>query len=249
MPALTRRELLARLAAAGVATAGVATTASAEHYTEQDALTTLEYDESMLLDYRPRLVTAHLEVRPNALYGWVAKNPDFDTDVCVYWAEYDAQIDTGPWTYLIDTSHPGDHEPFYVAVDSQTGAIEEVVCSVYHWLAGRYTPEVLSFHDGTHPRFEVVKPWHQYRATTEDGVFVELEDLTGAFQSWLDNGMEDDLFPGAAVDPWLMLGADGRGHWWDSTTRALTLERLRGVPFLDVAGASRSDSTEGVGVF
>lgn len=244
----TRRAWLARCAGAGVATAGVTATAAAGHMGEQDPLTTLEYDEDTLLKYRPRLVTGHLDFRPNALYGWVARNPDFEHDVCVYWAAYDAQQDTGPWTWLIDTSHPGDHEPFYVAFDPDTGAVEEVVCSVYHWLAGRYDPAAITL-DGRHPQFHVVKPWHQYRATTERGVFVELDSLVRVFESWLDNGMEEDLFPGAAVDPWLMLGASGRGHWWRSTSKALAISRLQSAMFLDVAGASESDPAGDVALF
>ncbi|PSO54347.1 MAG: hypothetical protein BRC31_01915, partial [Actinobacteria bacterium QS_5_72_10] len=108
-------------------------------------------------------------------------------------------------------SHFGDHEPVLVFVDSASGELGRVAASVYHWSKGQAPAEQVPLYDGTHPKLRVIDPWHHYTETTEDGVLEPVEDLSDVYQSWLDNGLEDDLHPGANTDPWRMRT---RGHWW-----------------------------------
>lgn len=214
----TRRQVLAAVGIAG--TVAVTGRASASHPTARPEAVTLSYDEATLKQYRPKLILRNLDVEPLALHGWVARSPDRETDVCVYWAEYTHQNGVSEYD-----SHFGDHEPVYVAVDSESGAVREVVASVYHWLRGRTTTPTL---DGQHPLLRVISPWHHYTAAAEVGQAVALANLDESFDGWLANGLESDLHVGSVTNPWVMLGADGRTHWWQDTAGLpLTETRVR----------------------
>lgn len=184
--------------------------ASADHLDEAGENITLEYDQSMLETYRPRLVFPS-EAREKfiALYGWVAKSPDYDTDVCCYWASYTHQ---SGWLGNLD-SHHGDHEPVYTFVDSSTGDVTRVMASVYHWLKGEVSASVAALDNDTHPHLRVVEPWHQYTAAdpAASGILPDVEDLTAVYEDWLANGLEKSLHPGSVSVPWRM---QTRGSWW-----------------------------------
>lgn len=222
----TRRQFLTS-AAAGLAGAAAAGTASADHPDSQPSDVSLAFDEQYLKDYRPLLVIRHLDVRPQGLYGWVATSAEHETDTLVYSAAYTHQNSGAePLGIAAPDAHFGDHEWFYVFVDSDTGDVQEVVFSAYHWLAGRATSGSIPFYEDTHPKAHVVSPWHQFTLTQDEGVFVELDDLTEAFEHWLANGMEKDLQPGTVADPWRMKGADGRAHWWKNTAAGVSTDAV-----------------------
>lgn len=207
----TRRSFLKTAAAAtGSALAVTATSspAAASHWEHQPENVTITYDATMLETYRPELVFSDVDREKFVgLFGWVATSPDYDTDVCVYWTEYTHQEG---WLANLD-SHDGDHEPLYVFVNSDTGAIEQLVGSIYHWIAGRAYGDSIPLQDDTHPHLRVMNPHHQYTAATEAGIRDPVEDLTAYFQDWLDHGLEDALEPGVVVNPWRM---QSRGDWW-----------------------------------
>lgn len=200
------------ISSSGVSSSGVAVAAHGDHKPDH---VTLEHDGATLRRYRPRLDLSAVRANPddgppNGLYGWVARSPRRATDVAVYWAAYgdqDGLLSDGR------DSHPGDHEPVYVAFSGERGEVVEVVSSAFHWLRRRSAdPDRFR---GTHPELTVVSPWHHYApGTAVGGEFVELRDLTARYDSWLDGGLGDALEPGVVVDPWRMLGPDGRRHWW-----------------------------------
>lgn len=216
MPVTRRAFLRATATATGLGLA-LTGTATADHPQHQPDHVTLTYDTSTLKQYRPLLEINHLDVRPQALYGWVATSPEYQTDVCVYWAEYSHQ--EGVTEY---DSHYGDHEPCYVFVDSDTGDVEKVIASVYHWMAGTGHATALNM-QGTHAKLRVINPWHHYTSTDADGQQVDLGDLTQVFDAWRNNGLEDDLQPGTVVNPWLM---ESRGYWWRDDVGSLSTDAL-----------------------
>lgn len=205
----TRRQFLTTFGAAALGSAALSTPAAAEHDEAKPEHVTIEYDEDWLQTYRPLLTfegDAHDKLI--GLYGLKATSPEEDTDVAVYWASY---TDQQGWLGPTD-SHFGDHEPCHVYVDSDTGDVVEVIASIYHWLAGSGSPPSLPM-EGKQPRLGVMDPHHQYRAAGEDEntVTVTLRNLVDAYDSWLANGMEDDLAVGTVRNPWLM---QSRESWW-----------------------------------
>lgn len=199
---MDRRQFLVTAGAAAVGSLSLSGTAAASHFDTQPEHVTIEFDRPTLERYRPMLNVTALEQLPT-LWGWVARSPDHDTDVCVFWAEYGTQEGVTSFD-----SHWGDHEPCYVVVDDATGEVREVIPSVYHWLAGHFPSPPT---DGDHPKLRVINPWHQYIPDPSADRLFDVHDFTTVFQAWLDNGLEEDLEPGVVVDPWLMRD---RGHWW-----------------------------------
>lgn len=206
---VSRRGFLRAVGTGAVSLAALSAPAAAstEHADAQPDHVSISYDQGTLETYRPRLVLEESDrEKLIGLYGWTATSSEYDTDVHVYWTAYTHQ--EGVTSY---DSHEGDHEPVYVLVDSETGAVREVVASVYHWLRGRTSTPPL---DGDHPELKVISPWHQYTAASETGELFEVDDLTAVFDSWLSNGLAESLEPGTVYNPWTMAGANGREHWW-----------------------------------
>lgn len=210
---ISRRRFLGTLGASTLAGLTFTGTVAGDHFDQQPDHVTLSYPESRLQDYQPRLVMQDDD--RDALIGhfaWQARSPEYETDALVYWASYTHQDGVTD-----RDSHLGDHEPIYLFVDSETGEIETVVASVYHWLAGKTTAGSLPMTD-QHPILKVIHPWHQYthpRDSTAGAVDPVLYDLQNHFDEWLANGLESALAPGTVVNPWRMLA---RPHWWRRDT-------------------------------
>jgi hypothetical protein len=183
---------------------------------------TREFDETLLNRYKPYLVTRDLGSNtPNALFGYVARSPEFDYTMCVYWAEYDFQRGVA----LGYDSHFGDHEPVYVRVDEETDELVDVAYSAYHWLRGWSATPVLAQGSGAHPLLHVVDPWHHYFLTAEEGVDVDLAHLDDTtLEAWFDNGWNDAIHVRTLAVPWVMGGADGRSDWWKDSVSAFSYE-------------------------
>lgn len=229
----TRRELLASGAAVavGAGLAGRARGAAPARAEYVPSHATIEYDEDLLLKYRPRLQFSGDEYQKFLnLYGWVATSSELETDVMVYWAEYTHQ--TGVSEY---DSHDGDHEPIYVFV--RDGTVDKVVYSAYHWLrATSYAPAL----DDTHPLFRVVEPWHQYTRTETPGRLTTIGDLTAVFDQWLGDGLEDSVAPGTVVNPWLMTRRD---HWWRRNFAGFSIDATY-VSLLASLGAHKAGESD-----
>ncbi|MFC4553538.1 MULTISPECIES: twin-arginine translocation signal domain-containing protein [Halorussus] len=254
MSQVSRRQFLRATALAGTVTAVGSTHVHADHGEHQPDHVSVTFDRVFLESYQPRLDLTAVKTNPEdtlpkAIYGWKASSPEHSTDVAVFWTAYSFQAGLSPFGH---DSHLGDHEPVYVFVDDETGEVREVIYSAYHWLRGRAT--VPPLYDGRHPEATVVSPWHQYSlGASPEAEFVSVEDLLDVFNNWLDDGLEDDLAPGTARNPWKMSGRSGRRHWWREGRDGVSMNKLfyssmlsiSGlVPGIDIGGASASDNTE-----
>lgn len=235
----TRRGLL-RTVATGAAIGSVglgATTGSvaATHTDQQPDHVTISYDQDRLETYRPLVVTSHLDVKPTALYGWIATSTEYDYDWYVYFAEYAAQEGVSSYD-----SHYGDHEPVYVGVAD--GSVERLLYSGYHWIRATAAGESIPLYEETHPALYVINPWHHYALDPQTrGSFVGVRSLVDVFEAWLDNGMEESLAPGTVVDPATMRT---RGDWWRLTAAGLSLNELyiRTLLTIGFQGADQADT-------
>ncbi len=209
---LTRREFLARsgAAAALVATGGIAgrsgATEHTAHWREKPDHVTIDFSQSAMEEYRPRLEIHHLDVEPTAFYAWRASSPEHDTDAYVYFLKFPTQRGLGPFD-----SHLHDREPFYVFVDSSTGEVQEVSASRYPSFAARNTEPPTD--GGTHGTARGVSPHHHFVLSSESAIRedVPVESLVDEFDLWLSNGWGESLAPGAATNPWVM---QSRESWW-----------------------------------
>ncbi|PCR88686.1 hypothetical protein [Natrinema ejinorense] len=258
----SRRDVLAGLGA--VAVGGLsATTATAQtdgsypHADAKPAGATIEFDEAWLESYQPLLRTDLLEVTPTSLYGFRARSEGEATDVAVFFAHYPTQRGV-----TNRDSHYLDREPFYVFVDSETGEIDSVAYSAYHWLANvEQRPPTYSSETGEHPTALVVTNWHHYVLDSSYWVFddsrrdfLEIRDLQSVHSphledgstAWLDNGWADTLRVGAVLDPWIMQDAP---DWWQDDIGRFSVEALARraylaasrTPGINIAGAGQTD--------
>lgn len=240
----TRRGFLkasSAVAVGSVAVAGATRSVAAAHYDAKPEYVTLDYDQSVLESYRPSLVTRDIEQVPS-LYGMVARSTEYDSSVCVYACEYEFQDGVSPFPGTLSDSHLGDHEWFYVEIDEGTNEVVSATWTAYHWYAGRSQAPGLPM-DGTHVKAHIVHPWHQYYLTSEIGGLFDVQDLTAVFQSWLDNGLEESLQPGTVVEPWTMLGPDGRTNWWRDNFAGFSTRATLWSAFYDLGlyGADSAD--------
>ncbi|WP_424015039.1 hypothetical protein ACOZ35_03250 [Halorubrum xinjiangense] len=175
--------------------------------------TSVYYDEATCEQYQPYLSLDHVEVSPDGLYCAVYESPDHDTDVIAYWARYPVQFG-----YTNADSHVGDREPIYVHVDDQTGEIDKVVYSAYHYYAGETSsPQMAEVNGSDYPSLYVFEPHHHYAPRTfTTGELVDVKPFVSnsnldasASQDWVSNGW--DVNHDAIVDPWSISAGD---NWW-----------------------------------
>ena len=264
----TRRDVLKMSASALAATSLASSTAGADEDEELSAEpywearpdhVSLAFEPGVLKTYKPMVVIDHLQYTPNAFYGWVARSTHRDTAIAVYWADYDRQEGLSPFGGALSDSHLGDHEPVIVQFHEDTGQVLGVTYSAYHWLAGRAPTYGIPLYEETHPQFYVVKPWHQYAITAEEGVLdvpvksllASTPDYETRYDEWLiADELANALFVGANTNPW-SLGT--RESWWKDTWTAFGLgyskyesiakfyKNFSSIPFTDYGGAAESD--------
>lgn len=194
------RNVTVTLAVLLVATVGVAPAPALGH---RESSVSCAYDESRLEAYQPETVIDHLAVTPTASYAAVYSSPERPTDVYVYFLRYTHQ----KGVTAVD-SHPDDHEPIYVVVDDRTGDVRRVSFSTSHYVKETGTPSTLPM-NGSHAKFRVVAPWHQYVPTPESGSRVRLKNYCAAVERWHANGWDASVE--ATTDPWTMRHRDS---WW-----------------------------------
>jgi hypothetical protein len=202
------------------------------HWRAQPEHVTLYYDRATLREYQPRYqIQPADQEKLISQFAWTATSPEYQTDCHVYWTEYTHQDG-----FSVYDSHNGDHEPVYVFADSETGSIETVVASVYHWLRGTADATTIPTTD-TRPHLRVMNPHHHHTAPTPDTGLYDppLRSLLAPanghdtrFTDWLAGptdvqGMAHDLYPGATTNPWVMLGRD---HWWRDIAAGLSIDAL-----------------------
>lgn len=233
----SRRKFIQQLAATGVGLGVLSTTASGSHPSTKPSHVTLTYDQTALQRYRPKLELAP-EDRDRLLgvHGWIATSAEYGYDWYVYFSEYSHQ--SGVTSY---DSHLGDREPAYVAVDPDTGEVQRLVYSGYHWLAARASGSTIPLADDTHPALRVINPWHHYTLGAPDqGQYFEVQDLNDVFEPWLQNGLEQDLAFRSVTSPATMRE---RSNWWQDDVGGLSLTALR-VNMALLRGADGADKID-----
>jgi hypothetical protein len=214
---MKRRHYLKTLGATATALAvAPSSTSAAGPYRDQPEYVSLVYNESVLEEFRPLVVTRTLDVTIDPLYGWVATSAEQDLNCAVYFGWRPTQAGVSEYD-----SHPGDREPIYVFYNPNTREVDEVVVDGYHYIASRYPASSLSFTDGTHARFQAVNPWAFYRSTAEEGVNIDLANLHNRYETWIDNGW--GVHRESVVNPWTIRE---RGHWWRDTAAGVSVNRI-----------------------
>lgn len=201
---ISRRAFL-RTLGAGVAGGLLSGTAIATHSEQQPDHVTIAYEPDILQKYQPLLdISQSSREKLLGLYGWTARSPEYDTAVCVFWCSYTHQ-EAAFWAPIPSTAHYGDHEPIQVEFNPDTGEVERVRASIYHWIKGEATGSSATL-SGTNPLLKVIDPYHHYTAQPDEKLTsqYDVKDLTQVFDGWLDNGLEEDLVPGACYNPWIM---------------------------------------------
>jgi len=225
-PDMHRRKFLVRAGTAAALGTLATAPATATQPGQPDSVT-IDYPQSRLERYRPRLVLRDVNIQLDALYAWRSASPDYDNvEYLSYWAWYPAQEGGSS-----SDSHVPDREPVIVVVDEDTDAIQRVFYDELHYLVGRDPAPAT---DGGHPLLDVVDPWHPYQPTAESGTLVKVRDLRDRYQAWLDAGWPVDRQ--SVTDPPTVLA---RGHWWEDTAAGVSIrafqarlgQRLGFVPF------------------
>jgi hypothetical protein len=235
---------LAGSVAVPVYASGVSAASIDDWTTEIPEHTTITYETDVLEHYRPLFVTRDINAANlQGLYGFVARSTEFDSNVCVYACSYATQEGISPLAPPLNDSHYGDHEWVYVFWNDDSGDVEEIAYSAYHWIAGRAYGESIPVFEETHPKLHIVSPWHQYYVTTDEGEFVELYDLKSSLQGWLDNGMDEHLHLPAVAMPWTM---QTRAHWWKNTVGEFSVDAVYASLMYDIGffGAEQADIVE-----
>lgn len=183
--------------------------------------TTIEFDEQYLYEYQPLLrMEPSTREEHKGMYGYVARSDDHETDALCFWTQLTHQ-DGLPG--VSSDTHLGDHEPIYVFVNSETGVVDEIVYSAYHWFTGSQSitnpsEELQTARAGepTHPVLSVSEQWHNYSYETDvDGAFVELKSWPEVRDTWLRNEFYAPADVDVIEDPWQIRDSDG---WWQPGT-------------------------------
>ncbi|WP_123619164.1 hypothetical protein [Halorubrum sp. CSM-61] len=220
---VTRRDAVAKAGKAltgGMGILAVSGSATASHGDTKPDHVTISEDIGWLSYYSPMLDLRHVPIENHPqLLGWRFSSPEYETEVGVYMAEYAVQDDV-----LTLTSHAGDHEFVYVFVDRETGEVDHVAYTAYHWLQGYVTnPNVNTEDGGAHPTLMVAPTYHNYvpqSSATSSSILLDVDSLgdpgerTGPLYQWLSNGGESSLATGAVHEPWNLSRHGTMTDWW-----------------------------------
>lgn len=263
---VSRRRFVATIgtAAAAAAVGGTSSASAATDEPEWSHGITLEINRSDDLEelrtYQPLFnISADARSKLKGLYGWKATSPEHSTDAYYYWARYTHQ-EPGAASFLdravgalASDGHLHDTEPVIVAVDSETGEVEQATVTGYHHYAMDVVDDryfIQSEHPSlaTHVSLGVVDPWHHYtrdathRVAKVDG-FAEFGSFLEKRSEWANDGMYTNSSNKAVDDPWYILEG-ARDTWWADGTRdarAVKLWRWMGLRGADSADTLRID--------
>lgn len=208
----TRRDVIrASLATAGSLT--IVGAAAADHREYQPSEVELSDDDALLAEYQPQLVLDGVEPRPLAWFGLHAESTESTLNAVYGFVQYPYQEGLSQ-----QDSHLGDHEPIIVWYDQTTGDVERVDYSAYHWFRGTASADQLTFADEARhrPLFAVDPTYHHYYQYQGElaGERIERRSLLDVIDSWLSNGLEEELARSQPFDPYEMLS---RSTWWRHT--------------------------------
>ncbi|ELZ14407.1 hypothetical protein C478_07277 [Natrinema thermotolerans DSM 11552] len=200
----------------GTSTASAATNDGTEAYWDaQPEHVTVSFDRAAIEAYQPRLLWDRYDVAdPISYTALYAESPEWDTDVVAGFHEYAQQEGA-----TAQDSHAGDHEPSYVFINSDTGDVQRVVYSGYHWFQASVTRDqirlVQNDAGGENPVLRRVPPWNHHLPTASGidrtGRAFPVESMLDSLDAWLVNGMSGSLRVDQPLNPWKMLNAH---DWW-----------------------------------
>lgn len=247
---VSRRDFMTAVGTAAVGAGGLSATAgeAAAETTQSEAVlpeqpTNVEitFDRGVLEAVQPRLVTSHLEIKPERVAAYLANYRNESWAIACYWTEYIRQKGLLPTALPFKTdSHWGDHEPIIIRFQydgTTVGDIQEVWYSGYHWIKATALPAGWSTDSGGRPLFHVFRPHHHYRLTTEVGRFPGLVDGTTTIPGWIDNGWTA-IEQRTLGDPAVM---SFRPDWWDHETHG---EEAQMAKFWLDYGLGAADQTD-----
>ena len=218
----------------------------AEHASSKPDYVTLSYNEELIKKYQPLLILEGVEVEPWDYHALYAESAESDLDVVVGFHKYPYQQGVSPFG---DDSHLGDREPCYVYVDSSTGDPIKVQYSAYHWYANTVPYQDLQTDDSGNRAFmRVVPEHHQHQTysgwkTAQEATDLPVKNLLESYPGWLDNGLHDDIHPGAVYNPQEEM--QFRDMWWREEAKG-TFERLLDSVWLSlgIRAAEQTDLQE-----
>lgn len=246
---ISRRDLLKTGAASLAISGGVIATseiAAADHLDTKEELVengpiTLEYDDEIIAEYQPQLVTEGVEPEPLGFHGLHATSEESTLNAVYGFTKYPYQEGISS-----SDSHLGDHEPIIVFYDDQTGDVERVEYAAYHWFRGSATGDAFQYADDAdhRPILRVDQTYHHYYVYTGNAAGDRLgrENLLESIETWLADGLEENLAIDQPWNPWIMTG---RESWWRHTRRNWIDAFLKALWFdLGVSGAAETSDLE-----
>lgn len=202
--------------AAGLAAAS--SEASAEHAGRgAPDHVTLSYDETLIKEYQPQLVTSGVEPEPLRYYALHAESTESTLNAVYGFTMYPYQ----DGNLARQDSHLGDHEPSVVWYDQASGDVVRVDYSAYHWFRGTAPADSFQYADADtdqhRPMLRVDPAYHHHYlySGSAAGERLEVGSLLDVIESWLNNGLESQLALSQPYDPWELFG---RESWWRHTT-------------------------------
>lgn len=241
---LSRRQLLtaAGAAALGGGITGATGVAQAEHAPPE--YVSLSYPEQLIKRHQPLLVMDGVEQQPTGYHAMLVESAEAEFDVIVGFNKYLYQEGIDPTG---SDSHLGDREPVYIYLD-ESGSPVKIQYSAYHWYENtEYWSDLQTDESGDRPLLQVVPRWHHHvtYSGSRSGQTVPVRDLRDSYPTWLQNGLEDEIHPGAVYHPQQEM--QQRAYWWADGAQNWS-ERLLASVYLSlgVRGASQTDLEGGV---
>lgn len=234
--AVSRRETLraagVALSGGGAAAAGLsaARRVTASHSESKPEYVTLTYDKERIQQYQPLLLLEGVEVEPWDYHALYAESAESDLDVVVGFHKYPYQEGVSPFG---EDSHLGDREPVYIYVDSSTGEPIKVQYSAYHWYQNTvFYEDIKTDSSGDRAFLKVVPRYHQHQLysgwkTMQEATDLPVRNLLESYPGWLQNGLHDDIHPGAVYNPQEEM--QYRSHWWSDDAKGTFEKLLDGV--------------------
>lgn len=242
----SRRDVLARGGSLSVSSVAVVGTSAAVAYaasrTAPDGVT-IEYDEETIKKYQPRLILDGVSPEPLAFHALHAESQDSSMNAVYGFVRYPYQDGATQ-----ADSHLGDHEPLIVFYDAANGDVVRVDYAAYHWFRAWAEASAFKYADDAEnqPILRVDPTYHHYYLYQGEwpGTQLEVRDLTESLDSWLNNGMAEELATSQPYNPWAMLGRESwwkhtAGNWFDALGKSLWFN-------LGLSGARSTSDLSGV---
>lgn len=168
----------------------------------------ISYDEQVLKAYQPCLNTSSIDLKPEATFSAYYQSPEYETDVAVYIHYYPTQ--KGFTSY---DSHVVDREPVLVFIDSDTGELDKISYSAWHYLIAEESDPPTR--NDIRPKITVESPHnHHYIDRSKIHKYTpKIDNFKEVIQPWYDNNWSAD--PSIMTEPWL---ANDTDSFWNNSS-------------------------------